>query len=68
MNADIWIKPTGSSVMSFSAASIPEKMVNYLEEIPHVAAVTGSVIHPINPFTAISGVDLAGYNEDERRI
>lgn len=62
VNADIWVKPSGSSVMTMSAASIPEKMVDYFQTLPHVTAATGSVIHPINPFTALSGVDLASYN------
>lgn len=62
VGADIWIKPSGTGALSFGTASIPEGMVRYLEKIPHVQHATGSVIHPINMLTAVTGIDLESYN------
>lgn len=62
VGADVWIKPSNAGVLSFGTASIPEKMVDYFRQVPHVADVTGSVIHPINMLTAVSGIDLPAYN------
>lgn len=61
VGADIWVRPGGSSVISFSAPSIPQKMTDFLERQPHVQVVTGNLVHPIGGVNTVTGIDLAGF-------
>ena len=61
--ADIIIRAsTASGVVSFSGASIPEKVVAKIEEQPHVKVAVGVINHSIDPPLVITGVDLARFN------
>jgi putative ABC transport system permease protein len=62
VGADIWIRPPGSSAISFSSAPMPEKMVEYFEQQPHVAVASGSISHPIGGINTVSGIDLERFN------
>lgn len=62
VGADVWIKPSGAGALSFGTASISDKMIPYFKQLPHVTDVTGSVIHPINMLTPVTGIDIAAYN------
>lgn len=63
VGADIWVRPPGSSAISFSSAPMPEKMVEYFEKQPHVAVASGSISHPIGGINTVSGIDLKSFNQ-----
>jgi len=48
-------------VISFSAPSIPQKMIDFLERQPHAEVVTGNLVHPIGGVDSVTGIDLAGF-------
>ncbi len=62
VGADVWIRPPGSSMISFSSAAMPEKMMEYFEKQPDVTLATGMVSHPIGGIDTVSGVDLDRLN------
>ena len=62
VGADILLRPPGSSLMSFSGAPIPEKLVNQLATEPHVVAATGIVMQLIGTsFDSVNGIDPAAF-------
>jgi putative ABC transport system permease protein len=63
VGADIWVRPGGSSIISFSTASIPEKMEAFLERQPQVALAMGNLIHPIGGVDSVTGIDLAKFTQ-----
>jgi putative ABC transport system permease protein len=61
--ADIIIRAsTASGVVSFSSATIPEKVAAKIEEQPHVRLAVGVLNHSIDPPLVITGVDLAQFD------
>ena len=62
IGADIRITPPGSNVLSFSNATMPNKLVELLGEEPHVAQAMGTVVAPIGGFDALIGIDPAAFN------
>jgi putative ABC transport system permease protein len=61
--ADIIIRAsTASGVVSFSSATIPEKVAAKIEEQPHVKLEVGVLNHSIDPPLVITGVDLAQFD------
>ena len=63
IGADIIIRgSSASSVVSFSGASIPEKVVDKIQQQPHVRLAMGVINHPIELPLNIMGVDLAKFN------
>jgi len=63
MNADIIVRPPGTSVISIAPPSMPEKMLDYFRNKPHVAKVTGTVMYPIGGTNSVTGIDLDGFNQ-----
>lgn len=63
VGADIWVRPGGSSIISFSTASIPEKMEPFLQRQPQVALAMGNLIHPIGGVDSVTGIDLAKFTQ-----
>ncbi len=61
VGADIWVRPPGSSAISFSSAGMSEKMVGYFRKQPHVKMATGMVIHPIGGVSTVTGIDLGEF-------
>ena len=60
--ADVIVRgSTASSVINFSGASIPEKAVDFIEKLPHVALATGVINHSIDPPLVVTGVDIAKF-------
>jgi len=57
VGADIWVKPPGSSVISLSGASMPESVLRYFRQVPHVRIATGTVVQPIGGVSTITGID-----------
>jgi putative ABC transport system permease protein len=61
VGADILFKPQGSNPISFSASSIPSKMVDLLAKEPNVAQAMGEVIAPTEGYDFIAGIDPAAF-------
>jgi len=57
VGADILVKPNGASLVGFTNATMPLKMVTMLEAEPHVAQAMGEVVATIGGFDAIMGID-----------
>ena len=62
IGADIVVRAPGTSLMSFSGANIPEKLVTTLGKKPHVTLATGTVNHVINLFDNLTGIDLKTFD------
>jgi putative ABC transport system permease protein len=59
VGADILIRPPGSSAIGLSSAPIPEKVLQVVQQQPHVALVTGTVEHGTGGlFDRVTGVDF----------
>lgn len=64
VNADIWVKPPGTSLISFSSAGMPEALLEkYFKVQPHVKLATGSMIHPIGGVSTMAGIDYEGFTQ-----
>jgi putative ABC transport system permease protein len=64
VNADIWVKPPGASVISFSSAGLPEKLLDgYFRKQPHVRFAAGSLIHPIGGISTMAGIRLEEFSQ-----
>lgn len=61
VGADIIMRPSGSSVMSFSTASIPVALLDYVRKQPHVTMALGNVIIGIGGLNSVSGIDLDAF-------
>ena len=62
VGADILVRAPGTSLMSFSGANIPERLVTVLGTKPHVTLATGTVNHVINIFDNLTGIDLKAFD------
>jgi len=62
VGADILFKPQGSNPMSFSNATMPNKLVEKLATEPHVVQAMGEVVAPVGGFDAIMGIDSAAFD------
>jgi putative ABC transport system permease protein len=63
VGADILFKAPGSSLMQFSAGTLPEKFVAQLATEPHVVQATGTFVQPISGFDSVSGIDLPAFEK-----
>jgi putative ABC transport system permease protein len=64
VGADIIIRGSGvSSVISFSGATIPAKMVELVERQPHVKLAMGVINHPLELPLVLTGIDVAKFNQ-----
>jgi putative ABC transport system permease protein len=62
VGADIWVRPPGSSAISFSSAPMSEGLVKFFSEQPHVTVATGTIAQPIGGIDTVTGVDLAKFS------
>jgi len=62
VNADIWVKPPGTSAISFSSAGMNEKLVPFFRSQPHITEAAGMIIHPVGGVSTITGLDLDSFN------
>ena len=63
VGADILVRPPASSAIGLSTAPIPQKMLQVLQQQPHVALVTGTVEHATGGiFERVTGVDFDAFN------
>jgi putative ABC transport system permease protein len=63
IGADIRVTPAGSNVLSFSNASMPLKLVDWMKAQPHVAQAMGTVVAPIGGFDALIGIDPVAFDK-----
>lgn len=62
--ADIVVRPKNSSFISLTGAPLPDAMVKFLGEQPHVKLAMGTVNQPIEGVTmGAAGVDLNTFNQ-----
>ena len=59
--ADLMVRPPDSSVIGFSG-NMPEKLVEVVRNLPHVALATGVLVQPIGGINAITGINLDEFN------
>ncbi|MDX1982453.1 MAG: FtsX-like permease family protein [Bryobacteraceae bacterium] len=60
--ADILIRPPGSSIISMSTAPMPEKILEFVNSLPHVALATGTTVQPIGGSNSVTGIDLDAFS------
>lgn len=61
--ADIVVRPPNSNLFSLSGVGMPEKIVRVIEEQPHVALATGTLIQAVTGlFNSIAGIHLDEFN------
>jgi putative ABC transport system permease protein len=58
IGADIIIRPPGSSPLSLSSAPLPQKLVDWVEQQPHVKMAVGAMTHPVAGLTTMTGIDM----------
>lgn len=61
VGADIWVRPPGSSVIGFSSAPMPEKLLAFFSKQPHVVLATGTVTQPLRGIESVTGIDLGPF-------
>ena len=57
-DADIMIRPPGSSIIGFSGAPMDERLVGWARTQPHVVLATGVILQMVNGITTVTGVNL----------
>ncbi|RPI08004.1 MAG: ABC transporter permease [Acidobacteriales bacterium] len=62
VGADIIIRAPETSLISLSSASMPQKLMAFFAEQPHVALVAGTVVQPAGGINTITGIDLPEFN------
>lgn len=62
VGADIYVRPKGSSLIGFSSAPMPEKLLDWVRTQPHVAMAMGQVVHGIGGISTITGINLEDFN------
>ena len=62
VGADIMVRAPGTSLMGGSANSIPQKMLPWMQQQPHVRLVAGQVVHGIGGISTATGIDLDEFN------
>jgi putative ABC transport system permease protein len=60
---DILVRPPNTSLLNFSAASMPQDLVPWLEKQPHVTVAVGTAIAQVSGLTSASGVDLQKFEQ-----
>ena len=58
VGADILIRPPGSSIISMSSAPMPQKLIDFVRQMPHVAIATGTAVHAIGGTNSVTGINL----------
>jgi putative ABC transport system permease protein len=63
VGADILVRPPNTSLLSFSVASMPQNLVRWMEQQPHVTSAVGTVIAVVSGITSVSGVHLPAFEK-----
>jgi putative ABC transport system permease protein len=62
VNADIFVRPPGTSVISIAPPSMPQKLLDYFLQQAHIVRVAGTVVYPIGGVDSVTGIDLEAFN------
>jgi len=62
VGADIIVRSPGTSVISLSSASMPQKILDFFARQPHVRMTTGTVVYPVGGINTVTGIDLDEFN------
>ncbi len=62
IGADIFVRAPDAAAMSFTANTIPEKLVPRLAQVPHIAMATGVASQSVSGWTALTGIDYPAFN------
>ncbi len=62
IGADIVVRPPGTSIISLSAAPMPDKLLGFFEKQPHVVMATGTIVNPLGGFDTLTGLDFEQFN------
>ena len=57
VGADIWVKPPGASIISLSAATLPESSLAEFLKKPHVVRAVGTYTVPLSGVSTLTGID-----------
>ena len=64
IGADIVVRPKGSSILQVSGAPLPQSMVKFLQDQPHVKLAMGVINQPVENVTlGATGVDLKTFTQ-----
>jgi putative ABC transport system permease protein len=63
VGADVIVRSPGTSLISLSSASMPEKLMGFFAQQPHVRLVAGTVVLPIGGVNTVTGIDLDEFNK-----
>lgn len=61
--ADIFIRPPDSSILSLSAGTMPERIVDKVRQQPHITFATGSLFESVAPLDTVVGIRLEEFNQ-----
>jgi putative ABC transport system permease protein len=61
-NADIIVRPPGSSILAYSG-NMSQKVVGLVRQQPHVTKATGALVQGIGNFDSITGINLDEFND-----
>ena len=62
VGADIMVRSSGTSLIGGSPNGIPQKMLSWMQQQPHVRFVAGQVVHGIGGISTVTGIDLDEFN------
>ncbi len=62
VGADVIVRAPGTSLIQLSTASMPEKLMGFFAQQPHVKLVAGTVVYPIGGVNTVTGIDLDEFN------
>ncbi|MGO9241060.1 MAG: ABC transporter permease [Bryobacteraceae bacterium] len=58
VGADIWVKSPDASIISLSSGTMPQALLDYYAQQPHVAHVAGSLIALVGGISTVNGIDI----------
>lgn len=62
VGADVIVRPPFSSALSLSGAPMPEALIKFFTEVPHVTEATGTVVETIVFPETMTGVNLEAFS------
>ena len=63
IGADIVILPPGSSAIGMRSAPFPEKILDVLGALPHVAMTMGTTLMPTSGISSLTGIDYGRFEK-----
>jgi putative ABC transport system permease protein len=62
IGADIIVRPPKTSMLTLSGAPLSEKLVDAIQQQPHVALAIGIIVHLVTSVTYVNGIDMASFD------